>query len=80
MTGSPSAKGRIGIIVPKRFIPLAVQRNRIKRVVREWFRCHGDWCAGWDIVVTINKSQSKTLTKNALREQLDRLWLQLIKS
>lgn len=29
---------RIGLIVPKRVIPKAHDRNRIKRAVREWFR------------------------------------------
>lgn len=31
---------RLGIIVSKRDFPLAHQRNRIKRIVRETFRCH----------------------------------------
>lgn len=69
--------GRVGIIVPKRVIPLAVHRNRIKRVVREWFRCHSSLCVGWDYVVTI-KSASKTLSKKALSKQLDILWRQVI--
>ncbi|MGC8494029.1 MAG: ribonuclease P protein component [Syntrophobacteraceae bacterium] len=31
---------RLGLVVQKRFWPAAVARNRIKRVIREWFRLH----------------------------------------
>lgn len=31
---------RLGLVVQKRFWPAAVGRNRIKRVIREWFRLH----------------------------------------
>ena len=44
-----SGGARLGLIVPKREVPLAVGRNAIKRVVREAFRVRraslpdGDW-------------------------------------
>lgn len=31
---------RLGITVPKRFVPRAVQRNRLRRILRETFRQH----------------------------------------
>ena len=78
-SSSDSNLGRVGIIVSKRAIPLAVKRNGIKRVVREWFRCHRSLCTGWDYVVTF-KYKSKTLSKKALNKQLNTLWRHVIES
>lgn len=71
--------GRVGIIVAKRAIPLAVQRNKIKRLIREWFRHNPTLCKGWDYVVIV-KAGSNSLTPQRFREQLSALWLRLIKS
>jgi ribonuclease P protein component len=46
--------GRLGLIVPKRHVPLAVDRNRIKRLVREWFRHRQHGLAGRDVLVRLN--------------------------
>lgn len=42
---------RIGFVLPKRRVRLAVARNRVKRIIREAFRCHLELLAGLDIVV-----------------------------
>lgn len=43
---------RLGMIVSKKSIPGSVQRNRVKRRIRETFRkISPDQEAGWDIVV-----------------------------
>lgn len=42
---------RIGLILSKKNIPLAVQRNRFKRLLRESFRHHQKDLTGLDIVV-----------------------------
>jgi ribonuclease P protein component len=31
---------RLGVVVPRKYYKRAVERNRIKRCVREWFRLH----------------------------------------
>jgi len=31
---------RLGVVVPKKYYKKAVERNRIRRCVREWFRLH----------------------------------------
>ncbi len=44
-------RARLGLVMPRRQVPLAVQRNRIKRVVRESFRLHQAALPRLDIVV-----------------------------
>jgi ribonuclease P protein component len=44
-------KGRLGISVSKRVLKNAVQRNRIKRLVREGFRLGREDFMGKDVVV-----------------------------
>jgi len=53
---------RLGMIVPKRAVALATRRNRLRRVIREWFRLNQTRFAGWDWVVRLNipaKDKSK---------------------
>jgi ribonuclease P protein component len=52
---SPSgmnASSRLGVAVTRRLIPSSVERNRIKRSIREAFRRHPIKRAGLDLVVT----------------------------
>lgn len=44
---------RLGLIVPKRILSLAVQRNRVKRVLREVFRLRQDVLGGLDVVIRL---------------------------
>jgi ribonuclease P protein component len=76
---SPNQKphARIGIIVGKRFANSAVDRNRIRRVIRDSFRHVKDSLAGIDIVV-IARSQCDTLSKATLRKGIDDLWKRLL--
>jgi ribonuclease P protein component len=68
---------RLGVIVGKRVANLAVSRNRIKRVVRESFRCNQVELQGWDIIV-IARQQCDTLCKHKLRKGIDDLWKKVI--
>lgn len=47
---------RLGIVVAKRNVKLAVARNRIKRLVRETFRQQQQRLDGLDIVVVVKKN------------------------
>jgi ribonuclease P protein component len=46
-------RGRIAIAVPKRVLNSAVDRNRVKRVIREEFRLHAIKCMPIDLLVTL---------------------------
>jgi ribonuclease P protein component len=50
--GRPGAS-RLGIALTRRLVPLATDRNRVKRLVREIFRRHRVKTAGVDCVVTL---------------------------
>jgi ribonuclease P protein component len=46
---------RLGMIVSKRLLPRAVQRNRVKRMIRESFRHQFSGIGGMDIVVRLRR-------------------------
>lgn len=68
--------GRLGIVVGKRVAKKAVSRNRIKRVIRESFRYQQDKLTGIDVVV-IARQECDQLSKQKLREGIDKLWEKL---
>lgn len=47
---------RIGFIVAKKQVRTAVQRNRIKRVIREYFRAEAHLIPACDIVILVRKN------------------------
>jgi ribonuclease P protein component len=67
---------RIGLIVPKSVLRKAVQRNRVRRVLRESFRQHKNVLIGLDIVILI-KAKDIPLAGNELREEIDKIWPKL---
>ncbi len=67
---------RIGFILAKKQLKRAVDRNRVKRVVRESFRyIHCD-LDSLDVVV-LARSNLQTLDNQQLRQLIDELWLKL---
>lgn len=62
---------RIGFILPKRRIRLAVARNLVKRIIRESFRHQQPLLAGLDIVVMARDGLA-LLEPLALRAAIDR--------
>jgi len=55
----PNAFGvpRLGLIVPKRVFPRAVDRNRMKRVLRELFRAQQERLGSRDILIRLNSGK-----------------------
>ncbi len=43
--------GRLGLVVGKKILPKATQRNRLKRLLRTGFRLNQDLLVGLDIVI-----------------------------
>jgi len=66
---------RIGLIFSKKNLKLAVQRNRIKRQVRESFRHQADY-PNLDIVV-LGRQGLANLESRSVRVALDELWRRL---
>ena len=67
-------RARLGVIVAKKNIPLAVQRNRFKRITREVFR--RSLIEGLDVIV-LAKQNKKRLRSTALADELSDLLLRL---
>jgi ribonuclease P protein component len=62
--GETGAGGRVGLTVSKR-VGIAVVRNRIKRLVREWLRTHAWVPDGLDVVIIAKDSAARV---SGLRE------------
>ena len=63
---------RLGMIASKKSLPKSVDRNRQRRLVREWFRLRQHSLPSMDIV-TIFTYSSNTLTASELFACLDKL-------
>lgn len=67
---------RLGLAVAKKAVPLAVDRNRIKRQIRESFRRHQQDLPAVDIVVLTRPGCARTGNPQ-LRRILERLWTRI---
>lgn len=66
---------RLGLIVQKRFWPSAVRRNRIKRVIREWFRlCKDEIPQPSKDIVVIARPGAEKLSPGDLHEEFSRVF------
>ncbi|MGD9592017.1 MAG: ribonuclease P protein component [Candidatus Berkiella sp.] len=70
---------RLGIAVAKRLVPLAVNRNRIRRLIRESFRYHQLELSGNDVVV-IMQQKLPEVSNTTLQEELRAQWQKLKRS
>ncbi|PCI60502.1 MAG: ribonuclease P protein component [Gammaproteobacteria bacterium] len=68
---------RIGFAVAKKRVKLAVQRNRIKRLVRESFRLNQHDLPIVDIVI-MAKSGIDKLDNQAISLQIEKIWRKII--
>lgn len=69
---------RLGMIIAKHHVRLAVTRNRLRRLIRESFRDHKEALKGLDIVILM-RSKWSPLSNEAIKEDLTYLWLKLTK-
>jgi ribonuclease P protein component len=75
----PITETRLGLVISKRWLKHAVDRNRVKRIVRESFRQHKKILKELDIIVLI-RSECSAVSKPQLRNDIDHLWPLLAKS
>jgi ribonuclease P protein component len=68
---------RLGMAISKRVLKNAVDRNRIKRIVRESFRCHQRELSGLDIVVMC-RDEVKQMSNEELFNSLNTHWQRII--
>lgn len=69
---------RLGIALSKRHVRHAVERNRIRRQLRESYRLHQHQLGGVDIVV-LGRAGIDNLSNPELRAAIDRSWGELVK-
>lgn len=69
---------RLGLVVAKKNLKKAVDRNRFKRVVRESFRIHQHQLQGLEVVV-LSRRGALQLDASALRKVVDQTWQRIIK-
>ena len=70
------ARGRVGYVIGARHMPRAVDRNRLRRVLRETLRSRGAALAGFDIVVRLRRACARSevpLVVDEVTALLDRL-------
>jgi ribonuclease P protein component len=70
---SQTGEARLGLAVAKKHARLAVQRNRIKRIIRESFRLKQKTIPAVDIVVMIRPAAVKA-NNQQLFSSLEKLW------
>lgn len=75
-SNSKNARGRLGMVIAKKTIAKAVQRNRIKRLVRESFRKTAKQLPVIDVVVLARRDADK-LNNAMLLNKINTLWKDL---
>lgn len=69
---------RLGLVVAKKHLRLAVERNRMKRLVRESFRKQQQSFQGLDVIVLSRKGVD-TLSNATFTDQLNQQWQRIFK-
>ncbi|MBL4823405.1 MAG: ribonuclease P protein component [Colwellia sp.] len=72
-----SKNNRLGLAIAKKRVKLAVQRNRIKRIIRESFRLNQHNLPAIDMVVMV-KSGIDQLDNKEINQQLTKIWRKII--
>lgn len=70
---------RLGLVIGKKSVKLSVERNRLKRQIRESFRLCQDSLVGWDIVIVARKGLGD-LENAELAQQFGKLWKRLARN
>ena len=77
-TANDLKQPRLGLVIAKKHVKLATQRNRLKRLIRESFRLQQQQLPDLDIVVLARKGITD-LDNAAFSRVLEKQWLRLHK-
>lgn len=69
---------RLGLIIAKKHVRLAVERNRIKRIIRESFRLHQHEIPHVDLIVLARKGIEE-MDNATLHKEFAKTWQRLCK-
>jgi ribonuclease P protein component len=69
---------RLGLVIAKKNVRLAVQRNRVKRIIRESFRLHQQQLPNIDVIV-LARAHIDQLDNQQVAKQIEQCWDKLIK-
>lgn len=70
--------GRLGLVIGKKNLPKAIQRNRIKRLLRNSFRLNQELLKDLDIVI-LARSNMTSLDNQQIVKIIQDLWRNLVK-
>ena len=74
---SQQKKSRLGLVVAKKHIKLAVKRNKLKRIFRESFRCNQFHLLNLDIILIVRNDISE-ISNLTLNDDLNKMWKKLL--
>ncbi|MDQ7048334.1 MAG: ribonuclease P protein component [Enterobacterales bacterium] len=69
---------RLGLVIAKKNLKLAIQRNRVKRLLRDYFRCHKESFANYDLVV-LTRREITVMSQQQLDVYRDDIFNRFIK-
>ena len=69
---------RLGLVIAKKNVRRAVDRNRLKRVIRESFRLQQEHLAGLDVIVLARRDLG-SLDNASFTAQLEKQWQRIIR-
>ena len=75
-TPNDCGHARLGFVIAKKHVKHAVQRNRIKSIIRESFRLNHQQIDQHDFVILARPGLGD-LDNNQIREMIDELWFKL---
>jgi ribonuclease P protein component len=76
-TPGTASSARLGLAIAKKSVPLAAQRNRVKRLIREAFRNNHARLPAVDLVFYASPGLSR-LDNDAIRTLIADVWTQVI--
>ncbi len=74
----PDELSQLGVTVSKKVSKLAVRRNQLKRIVKEFYRHHQQELKHASLVITV-KPAARHADNDELRSELAELWVKVLK-